>query len=543
MENSQGAASDGSEPGKQAECFDQLRLLAQFATSRSEEDVRRIIHFSRKYRALLGQTPQSSSEDTIYPAYRLSRTLSRILSSHNLGDRPAEDISSLVLFLTALASRSARLLARYSFDYFAAVNSIWHHWQDVEKMQDLVLAILSNHSVDAYVGFSWIYLRQEEIPGFHHDIAGLSHRIDLRRLDDSVSDTLSGYTNLQLLEANDKDGLLWLLARLIYFHKATGRNDASLHANYVRLISRLITALADDIGKRIDGFDAHATSLASAANGSTSTRIVTLPNFVREQILSLVSQENVAGLLSSLEGRQNSSAAKAQFSTEASDLASYVLTLLRVFPRRRNDIQLWLYRGSVKNPSMTERSLPAAKYLYHAASKTSLFAEVIKEPRSVLAFFSFKESSTLGKDQKGPPAGGQDEQWRVILLFLELYSFILQVMDDEEFHSGVEHADDSLSWTRRSALPLVHVRDLSSFLRNLAFALYWYPSQISSERQERKPQSLAAYFGRADNAMEVDDEDDMGNIEEREIAGVSGMTLSSLKGLVVGVLRMIYQRE
>ena len=538
--------STSLEYGSTSECLSQLRLLAQFASTRSNEDLHRVLHFSKRYLASVQGASDVVTESYIYPASRLARSLIRVLESRKLAERSPEDIRGFVVLLTALTSISTQFLTWYSQDYYRAVNNIWRTWQEVEPMQDLVLAMLTRQDSDAYKGFSWTYLRQGGLPGFSDSIGKLAQSVNYRQLSQAISDILSRNSNLQLLEAKDKDALLWLLSWLIYFHghpSVESGKDPIPDPYYVKVVSRLITALADDIGKRIDGFDMRSLASTVVVNGEASAPVKTLPRFVREQILSLIRQENVVGLLSSLESRERTSITDLSFSSEASDLASYVLTLLRVFPRRRNDIQLWLYRGSVKGSNASQQRIPAAKYLYQAAKTTPLFCRVRDEPRSAVHFLAPEDTLATGKFQGDYLINRRDEQWRIVLLFLELYSFILQVMDDEEFHSGTENADATLSWTRQSALPLESVRNLSSFLKKLAFALYWYPSQIAGEQEVSRPQGLAAYFGRNDESMDADGDDEPVKLEEREIAGVSGMTISSLKGLVVGVLRMIYQRE
>jgi ubiquitin-protein ligase E3 C len=127
---------------------------------------------------------------------------------------------------------------------------------------------------------------------------------------------------------------------------------------------------------------------------------------------------------------------------------------------------------------------------------------------------------------------------------LELYTFVLKVMDDEEFIKGADDTASQRSWTRQSALKLSQVRDLTTFLKNLAFSMYWYSSQILESEQPAVPQSLASYFGNPSTEAALgSDLDSATKPEEMAIGSIAGLNLNYLKGTVTGLLRMIYERE
>ena len=203
-------------------------------------------------------------------------------------------------------------------------------------------------------------------------------------------------------------------------------------------------------------------------------------------------------------------------SVETSALASYALTLLRVFPKRKGDIQMW----------------------------SAVFGMVQRDPKNGVRFLAHNKGERLERsDTASGDQDSTDQQWRVILVFLELCTFTFQVMDDEEFLSGTSDPLLEASWTRQSALPLRDVETLTMFLKNLAFAMYFYASDIAGKPTNVPHQSLAAYFGKEDQRRQQLEEEGASKAEERDVGGVNGMTIESVKGVVVGVLRMVYQRE
>lgn len=258
---------------------------------------------------------------------------------------------------------------------------------------------------------------------------------------------------------------------------------------------------------------------------------------MRSEIATLVNQENVKGLLTNLDVGTPPGGSIAGPSEDASALASYALMLLRVFPRRGDEIRMWLYQGSASRKNHRNQSrLPAIKYFYQAASATQVYREIAKNPAAVVKLLKPDYS------QHGFYAECRDQQWRIILLFLELYSFPLKIMDDEEFLSGSVEANAHDSFTRQSALSLSQVEALTSFLKNLTFSMYWNTSELVGSEEKEPQSSLAAYFGRDPTGTRTR-HDAHGNRFQMAVAGVSGLTLEYVKRMVTGVLRMLYERE
>lgn len=335
----------------------------------------------------------------------------------------------------------------------------------------------------------------------------------------------SGATKVLLSRSHGQ--LLWVLSDFIFFRESV--MSLAPDPKYVRIVSRLISHLAADISTRLD---------IQQSLKTTGGIVEPLPSFVRSTILSLVSQDNVKGLLTNLDVAVAPHNTTSGTSEDATALASYALMLLRVFPRRGDEIRMWLYQGSTSGKSNESRNrIPAIKYFYQAASGTPIFKAVIKDPKAALDLL--KPDQTSSDSSK---TSSRNQQLRIILLFLELYSFPLKIMDDEEFLSGSSEINPGDSFTRQSALPLQQVEPLTRFLKNFTFSIYWNASELADIDETDAENSLAAYFGKDLGNSQMKIEKAKGQYEEA-VAGVTGLSIDYVRRMATGVLRMLYERE
>jgi ubiquitin-protein ligase E3 C len=182
-------------------------------------------------------------------------------------------------------------------------------------------------------------------------------------------------------------------------------------------------------------------------------------------------------------------------------------------------------------------------------SKTAVFRRVVKDHRDVL---SVLKEAAPESNQIGRPAVNQDDvnlwtnEWRVILLFLELYTFLLKLMDDDDFFSwdkthsfGYTESSTSHSQFRKGALPLSEVASLSTFLKNLAFTLYWNAADLADHWADMDDgRGIAALFGNVDSERNVPTTKTV-----RQTLTGNGVSHQYLKGLSTGLLRMIHERD
>lgn len=539
------------------ECLGSLRLLVQFASPRNALDVQCFDRFTMRYLQSNQMQPSGYPADVwIYPLLRLAKLSLAALSAKRTPPLSTRTVDNLVALLNAVATAIPRQLASCSHEYFrtlaeAATGRKCSNPRSIESAALALLQPTNDRIEEAYEGFASEFLATPGLPAVFGSVDGLGRGIQYWNLAAALNRVLSRPSH-DILLLKSRECLLWLLAYFIYFRRLAYLDQRkftdSPDVQYVKIVSRLISFLADDISRRIEVSN-RLTSSDSGVSTPAASPVEPLPAFVRSEILTLINQENVSSLLANFDVVPASSEGVSGTPSEASALASYALTLLRAFPRRGDEIRMWLFRGSTSRGSSqtshAAKSLPAIKYFYQVASKSKVYHQISKDPRETVSMLRPDKT----KIRQNRPSNvsvdeSRDQQWRVILLFLELYTFVLKIMDDEEFLAGTSAYDDQWSWTRKSALQLDQVKDLTIFLKNLAFSMYWNASEIAGIEAAEVKTSLAEYFGSNKAAQnEYRQDEASAKVGEMSIAGVSGMTLVYLKGLVTGVLRMVYERE
>ena len=277
-------------------------------------------------------------------------------------------------------------------DYYKAMLVATHLWSckpsfDVQKVTSAVCALLASSSdksledhqgrgtpldksaVSAYKGFAWSFLTSPAVSTCL-DIESISRMgsINYQMLTAAVA---AGLPNLsQRITLISSEQALWLLAHYIFFgHKLFRRADTEPAASHVEVMSRLLSHCASDIEERLQ-----------ASRPTASADDFPLSPFVEQQLLSLVDQDSFIRLMDYLEGSTGNRASKT--SREASSLATYVLTLLRIFPRKADDIRMRLFWGGRRQHSDTEK-MPAVKFFYDSVRSSAVFKSISREPREV----------------------------------------------------------------------------------------------------------------------------------------------------------------
>ena len=468
-----------------------LRQLARLLLFYSpQEDVKRLTWYGMRQMAT---SDAISCEGGPWPKAYLK--LARACVSA-LGERKQADgeLDKITLNVLAFSARRTQMDRRDAVSYYEALTSL----RDVpsEPLQNALLAPLQC-SPEAYVGLAVLLARPLE-PDM---LTLLRSSVDPRALAtalNSLKETRS---------TSSTQARLWLLGHTIYL-AGRMKNEA-----FTAIIARLLGSLADDVEFENSPIDLDNVSfdqdvLSKISNG------LPLNSFLHEQVTSLINQESVRNLL--VRDNTSNSAKSTQL------LAGYALTLLRCFPRRADDIRMWLYLGPT-NSSTT--NLPATQYFWNSAKTSGVFSTVWQNSRSVVPLI--KASN---------PTSDMRDDWTVILVFLELYTFLLKIMDDEEFVG---------SGRRPSAIPLPEVADLVTFLKNLGFTLYFNTSELTSAgdvpMRDSGSLNLSRHFGNVVSSTESAKA--APEPKPLTIAGLSGLTIDYLKGLVTGLLRAIYERD
>ncbi|KAK4958893.1 ubiquitin-protein ligase (E3) [Elasticomyces elasticus] len=307
---------------------------------------------------------------------------------------------------------------------------------------------------------------------------------------------------------------LWLLGNLV----CLAGPARSTSPSYITAVARLLGSLAETVDFDSSPLDLENSSFDRDVLAKVSTGLP-LNTFLHTQITGLIDQHSIRNLLV----RDNRSSGTVGH--DAQLLAGYALTLLRCFPRKADDIRMWLYLG----PTHTSTDIGATRYFWSAARSTTVLQTISRNSRAVIGLLKSNQAAR--------------DDWTVILVFLELYTFLLKIMDDEEFMGTVDGK-------RSSAIPITDVAELVTFLKNLGFTLYFNAAELNGSSEDigtatfaGDTRGLGRHFGGASVEPVIKSSGDASTAKPLTLAGLPGLTIDYLKGLVTGLLRAIYERD
>ena len=544
------------------ECMSQLQLLLLFASPSNADDIPRLERFSRRLLQTFEKMPSDSMRSESF--LQLTKVALDVLlrdDVHQLRETTIHTYLSLVAFFArAIPKRVAENGALYYRTLASLTVRRLQFEASKSTLRDLIidcvlglLQSLSPHTLAAYEGFAIHYLTTTNLPKYLGGLDTLAAALNFKLLASSMASSLKFGVSGQEWTKLNEDERLWLLAYFICFHRhAYGLQVSTRHLpepDYITVVSSLLCSVADQVSARVDP-EVYRSMKDADTRHVHERASIPLPHFIRQEVLSLVDQGSITSLLAHTDDltRPEPTSTPDSVVEGAGMLASYALTLLRVFPRRGDDIRMWLYLGSALIPSgstgnPTEK-LPAIKYFWNAARNTHIYESISRATNAAVRLLKFSSP-----DGTNIAVSDIDQEWRIVLLFLELYTFVLKVMDDEEFLSGggsrsPGEPNPNSTWTRESALPLRDVSNLTTFLKNLAFAMYWNATDLSGGEDDDVDGGIASYFITS-STLRTDGQNKSTALRayDKKLAGVNGMSLDYLKGTVTGLLRMVYERE
>lgn len=271
-----------------------------------------------------------------------------------------------------------------------------------------------------------------------------------------------------------------------------------------------------------------------------------LAGFIADEIANLARKENIANLCSKFHSVDISSPAGRE---DVALLASYALNLLRIFHTGGDEIRMWLHQPSFSLDE-PDHQFPATKFFWKAVRETSIFRAICNSTDSALTILkSLKSHRTSNTATVQYSVTGQE--WQIIVLFLELYSFGMRFTDDEEFLAGGSPTDVSQPMSRfgRSALPIADVKALSVFLKNLAFTMIFYANDINSDQDLLSDGSLGTYLAAVSSSASTSSNflKSVGTERKTEVKqrshDIAGMPYSAVKELATSLLWMLYERD
>lgn len=361
-----------------------------------------------------------------------------------------------------------------------------------------------------YIDFISSFLSQAELILFEKNIDAYAARIDTRVLSDTLIQMYSDAATM----SRSKDDLVWLLAHFIHMTGANSnsqQNPALLEAVFMQ-----ITALTNEINIHFalqlpeNGGD--KSSMPSSESGEL---------YIQGQLKSLIQTENITSLL------QNFATHLAGTSSEAihgaSVLAGYISSLLQCFPSQADDVRMRLFLEDIASPT---GDIPVVRLLWQMMEQTSIFSQIATDADSALSILL----RYLTPASETNSSKVDEQEWRIILLFLELYVFILRLSDDDDFFSGIYpklvSTNSSTTRIRSCSLSLTDVKDLTMFLKNAAFNLYY------------KSASFAAA-----SLTEISVTIDNDNVHKLPTASPTRLDMASLRSIITTAMKMLYERD
>lgn len=527
----------------------QLRLLLHFqdfknGVVRDASDTLRLLYFEE---ALQQAISDSSPALVLDDPCRLNLSKFGILAARHLESTVSapstypQDV--LVPRLTKMATLLTDVIpdemGAHAQTYFAAFRHVIEKQQSWQQCAREALAAILRSSrrqkPTAYAAFAREVLTRDTLSRNLSVLESLEQDLDRdalsRTITQEVEEAEHGHT--AALRVNEQ---LWQLSYLIYLHtfrrKGFAGRDGSIEA-----LSALLGQCANEIAEKLDAED-------QPMAGDSASSIEPFPAFVREMIATIPQQNNVRAVISELSRPTSFQQAnqESDFSS-AKQLANYAVALLRAFPSKAPTIRMWLYQGSITSTEGTD--LSTIQYFWRTARRTLVFRKVQQNHRNVMSILREAapppETNQIGRVPTSPAAVARwRDEWRIILLFLELYTFVLKLMDDDEFFALDEsrHLGGSIVSTapKKGALPLADIALMTTFLKNLAFTLYWHAADLVETNDIDDVGGISALFGNPGHQATSD------KPKPQTLTG-NGVSQAYLKGLVTGLLRMLHERD
>jgi ubiquitin-protein ligase E3 C len=205
--------------------------------------------------------------------------------------------------------------------------------------------------------------------------------------------------------------------------------------------------------------------------------------------------------------------------------------LVYCFPTLSDDIRMRLYLADIPT---RHGPLPAVKFFWNAFSRTSIFSKITSDADTALAILRQRPTSEADSTWH--------REWRTILLFLELYIFVLRLTDDDDFFSGLSVSADfetSTSRLRSSGLGQQNLKKLTTFLKHLGFPLYYNAAELLGSTNGA-PNTADGFPGSSARPTSVASSNVAGALSFTLTAGVDFV---AFRNLVSTAMKMLYERD
>ncbi|KAI3583520.1 hypothetical protein IWW34DRAFT_901166 [Fusarium oxysporum f. sp. albedinis] len=484
-------------------------LLLSFFSLRRDDDIQRAICYAHDTESV---DLEAIAPSNVHPSrvgclvQLLLQALDRSLS---IGDLSGD---THLLFKLVL-----RIVTKYPELVIPAIDSYYTVVAKLCQFQKL-------RTSQVYRAYAFSFLAKNNLYFFEENISTLSNAVRLSDLSKAIVTGLSSPSS----EKHFQDAQLWQLAHFIDLSRFNANNSSGsgvLETLYTQLSSLSSTISVRLLAKSTDGDE----------NSSEEPLVPSLDPYITARLMSLVDSNGISQTLH--EFSTNLAGSSSQEYQSTSFLAGYILTLLRCFPANSDDIRMRLFLEEIPT---TSGDVPTIKFLWHIMSETAVFEKLRTEseaPLNVLRRY-------LGVTSETSNSLEEEQDWRIALLFLELYIFILRLSDDEDFFSGIDprimEQNQSISRIRSCSLSLEDVKMLTSFLKNTAFTLHYRAQDLSKSADGLEAASryrIDTYFGSGQSSAMISEE------PSSPTKSPTRLDIDSLRNIVTTAMKMLYERD
>lgn len=389
----------------------------------------------------------------------------------------------------------------------------------------------------AYDELAFSFLTQPDLPLSGPELDFFASNVDMASLSTAIVQRTS-----QRTEPNPGD--LWLLAYFIALKKARTRKEEP--GTYAVALNQLLSLSSGRIR-------ASFTAQSISSNESNVSQ-ATLPSYISGELASLTDKDEIFELLQQLIrcvpsycGLYSPQNTANNCRHENGDqnpgfFAGYILTLMYCFPGLGDDIRMRLYLADIDT---NQGSIPSVKFFWRVISQTTIFSTIVSDSDAALGILRYRNRAG---NSKATPDSDPDwhREWRTILLFLELYVFVLRLTDDDDFFSSINPSATyglSSSRLRSSGLTLKDIKALTLFLKHLGFVLYYNSATILDEAVGRARETLGDFL-----ASPARSRNSWGASSKKYKGGetyviTSGIDYEAFRTLVATAMKMLYERD
>ncbi|KJZ73217.1 hypothetical protein HIM_07414 [Hirsutella minnesotensis 3608] len=507
-----------------------LDLLLAFFSRRKADDIRRALIFAHNCDSVGLDKVLRSGAHISRQSRLLDVLISSILAVSSKYERYQEPEYLLKLVIRIIADSPVTVI-RDVGEYYHALAKL-SRIQDAQSCTSLLFeAVTIPLQKDAatdetaiYQALVFRFLSESDMVLLEAHVPQFSERIPAVKVAETIRTSYQSTTEASM----SKDALLWLLAHFIDLGHSWPNPFGNI--SYLGALLPQLSFLSPEISLRL----ALRATAEQSSQDIRDSSAVSMPPYVSRMLLSLVEHDGISKLLRDFSDILTRSSSLDVQGT--SILAGYILMLLQCFPNSADDTRMRLFLEQIPTPS---GQVPTVKYLWQMMKETTVFRKVkteSEEPQLVLQRF-------LHRSWRLPKHRSEEGEWPIILLFLELYIFILRLSDDEDFASGMTaqtlRGDSSISRLRACSLPLEDVKALTIFLKNAAFPTYYKPRELLRKPPTSEPNSSS----RLDSISEASKPGAPNTAAPALFADSAETGLDSIRSIMTTPLKMMYERD